>query len=116
MTKSPVVSPSPPDSAAMPDVQYLNLTLMMWLQVSATQDPALAAYLFDLPLETIEELRSKSVSEIQELVAHVDVSLFKPRVELMSLMKVPAPLAGVLASVRRCGDQTAMRVVGGVAA
>lgn len=88
------------DVSSLPNVQYLNMTLMMLLHVAANRDPARAAFVYDLNADDIALLRSISVEEIEALVANVDVCLFKPRPELLELVQSPAGLAGILASVR----------------
>lgn len=95
------VTPQPPPSdPALPNIQYMNSTFLMYLHMLATNNPAEAAFEFDLSMEEINELARLDLEDIQRIVAHIDISFFRPRMELLSLRNLPPPLAGVFAAVR----------------
>lgn len=89
----------------IPDIQLINLTLLLAIYANVNRDPAAACYQFNLRAEDVSYFKDLGIERIQSLVASVDQCLFTFRKDLLDLLAAPPGLAGVLAAVRQCdGD------------
>ena len=83
------------------DVQLANLSMLITIRDNIRRDPVSACCKFGLYADQARFLGDLSIEHILATVANVGQEcLFAPREDLLSVLKLPAPLAGPITSVR----------------
>jgi hypothetical protein len=83
------------------DVQLVNLSMFLTMRDNIKRDPVSACCKFGLRAEQARFFGDLSIEQILAIVANVGQEcLFPPREDLFTLLKLPVPLAGLMASVR----------------
>jgi hypothetical protein len=83
------------------DVQLSNLSMLITLRDSIKSDLASACCRFGIHCDHATFLAALSIDQILIMVANIGHEcLFPPRPDLISLLKLPVPLAGPITSVR----------------
>ena len=83
------------------DVQLVNLSLLITMRDNIKRDPVSACCKFGLRAEQATFFGDLSIEHILAMVANVGQEcLFPPREDLLALLRLPAPLAGPITSVR----------------
>lgn len=83
------------------DVQYTNLSVLTAIKIGIQKDKVATCCKFALDAAQAELLGSLRTDQIWALVANIGATtLFPPRHDLLSLLQIPLPLAGPLATVR----------------
>lgn len=89
------------ESVPLSDVQLANLTMLLTIKDSIKQDRASACCKFGLQPAELRALSDLSPEKILAVVVNMGhESLFPPRGDLGSLLSIPLPLAGIMASAR----------------
>lgn len=82
------------------EVQLLNLSALLTIRDSVHHDLVAACCKFGLSADQAQVIRALSINQVLVTVANVGQEcLFLPRQDLVSLVGLPAPLAGPIASV-----------------
>jgi len=82
------------------EVQLLNLSALFTIRDSLLHDPISACCKFGLSADQAHFIGTLSIDQILVVVLNVGQEcLFLPRQDLVSLLALPAPLAGVMTSV-----------------
>ena len=83
------------------DVQLANLSMLITMRDNIKRDLVSACCSFGLHADQARFLGDLSIEHILAMVANVGQEcLFPPRDDLVALLKLPAPLAGPMTSVR----------------
>ena len=83
------------------DVQLVNLSMLITMRDNIKRDPVSACCKFGLRADQASFFGDLPVERILAMVANVGQEcLFPPRNDLLDLLKLPAPLAGPITSVR----------------
>ena len=83
------------------DVESINLRTLCTIRLGIEQDRVATCAKFALNAALADHLTTLSQEQLWSIVAHVgQTTLFPPRLDLLSLLKAPAPLVGPLAAVR----------------
>jgi hypothetical protein len=88
---------------ALAAVHVLNLHFLVTLRDAIRAEAARASYEYGIDVATVELLRHASDDDLRALSYGVDRALFTLRLrgmELVDVMQRPAPLRGVLVTVR----------------
>lgn len=82
------------------DIQLLNLSALITVRDSIQHDPIAACCKFGLSADQARLFSTMSIDRILSIVVNVGQEcLFLPRQDLVSLVELPEPLAGPIASV-----------------
>lgn len=82
------------------DVQITNLTMLIMIRDGIKRDPVSACCQYGLHAEQASFIGDLSIDQILVVVANIGQEcLFPPRRDLVSLLVLPLPLAGPIASV-----------------
>ena len=83
------------------DVQLVNLSMLITMRDNIKRDPVSACCTFGLRAEQASVFADLQIDHILAMVANVGHEcLFPPRDDLLTLLKLPVPLAGPITSVR----------------
>lgn len=83
------------------DVQLVNLSMLITMRDNIKRDPVSACCTFGLRAEQASVFGDLPIDHILAMVANVGQEcLFPPRDDLLTLLKLPVPLAGPITSVR----------------
>jgi hypothetical protein len=88
------------DYVQFSDVQFLNFSMLITMKDSIKHDLISGCCKFGLHIEQARFLSELSFDQILAMVANIGHEcLFPPRQDLVSLLRLPLPLAGPIASV-----------------
>src|SRR6266550_4336330 len=83
------------------DVQLLNLSVLMTIQVSVKKDPVTTCFKFNLSADEAARIDGLRQEQLQAIVANRGhESLFKLREDFWDLLDIPPGLQGTLSRVR----------------
>ena len=83
------------------DIQYINLSVLTAIKIGVLNNKVEACCKFALDATQAEVIGGLNAEQIWAIVANVGpTTLFPPRPDLLKLLQMPLPLAGLLAAFR----------------
>jgi len=82
------------------DVEWINLNVLVAIHAGLQHDAAATCCKYAIDAAQADFIHDLSLNDLWSLVIHVgDTTLFPPRADLLTLLRIPRALAGPLALV-----------------